>query len=322
MVKILIIRFSSIGDIVLTTPVVRMLKQQLPDTEIHFLTKPQFSILIESNPYIDKTHYLKPEFSDTITELKNEFFDYIIDLHNNLRTSRIKYKLNLPAFTFDKLNLKKWIYVNFKKNNLPDTHIVDRYLQTTTVFDIKNDNKGLDYFIPENDNVEISKSFTEINDKYISFVIGAKHSTKQLPINKIIEICNKIDLPIILMGGKEDSEKAEQIVSKAQNTYNACGGFNLNQSASILKQADAVISHDTGLMHIAAAFSKKIISIWGNTVPEFGMYPYLPNKESKIIQVNNLKCRPCSKIGFSKCPKKHFKCMEDINIEEIISTIN
>ena len=321
MIKFLIIRFSSIGDIVLTTPVIRMLKQQVPDAEIHFLTKPQFSILIENNPYIDKKHYLKPEFADTISELKNEYFDYIIDLHNNLRTSRIKSKLNLPAFTFDKLNLKKWVYVNFNKNNLPDIHIVDRYLQTTSVFDIKNDNKGLDYFIPENDNVEISNSFPKISDKYISFVIGAKHSTKQLPINKIIDICNKIELPIILMGGKEDSEKAELIISKTKNTYNACGGFNLNQSASIIKQADSVISHDTGLMHIASAFSKKIISIWGNTVPEFGMYPYLPNKESKIIQVNNLKCRPCSKIGFSKCPKKHFKCMEDINIEEIISTI-
>lgn len=98
----------------------------------------------------------------------------------------------------------------------------------------------------------------------------------------------------------------------------------LNESAALLKQASVVITHDTGMMHIAAAFQKKIISIWGNTVPDFGMYPYLNNEyrnSFKIIENNDLSCRPCSKIGFDKCPTGHFKCMNDLKMQEITASI-
>ncbi len=322
MVKFLIIRFSSIGDIVLTSPVVRILKNQIKNSEIHFLTKPQYLSLVENNPYIDKIHTLKPSLKDTINELRDEFFDYIIDLHHNLRTYRIKSALKLVSFAFDKLNKEKWILVNFKKNNLPDIHIVDRYLNTLKLFDVKNDNKGLDFFIPDKDNVDVSK-FNFKNNKYVAFVIGAKHYTKQIPKQKIIDLCNNINLPVILLGGKEDADTGNFIKNNSKATiYNSCGEFNINQSASIIKQAHYVISNDTGLMHIAAAFKKNIISVWGNTIPEFGMYPYLAGDKSKIFEVTDLKCRPCSKIGFSKCPKKHFKCMNNIVNNDIIDYIN
>ena len=133
-----------------------------------------------------------------------------------------------------------------------------------------------------------------------------------------------------MLGGKEDEQVGEEIASffkvsaigsdrervlredlgKKAEVYNACGKFNLNQSASLLKEAVVVFSHDTGLMHIAAAFGKKIYSIWGNTIPEFGMYPY--RTQFVIFENKKLKCRPCSKIGFDSCPKKHFKCMNDV----------
>jgi ADP-heptose:LPS heptosyltransferase len=148
-------------------------------------------------------------------------------------------------------------------------------------------------------------------------VIGAKHFTKQLPDEKIISICRKLNQPIILLGGKEDVERAA-IIEKAvgPNIYVACGKYNLNQSASIVKQAQKIISHDTGLMHIASAFKKDIISVWGNTIPAFGFSPYLPGENSKIIEVLDLSCRPCSKIGYDHCPKRHFKCMKDIDERE------
>jgi heptosyltransferase-2 len=128
---------------------------------------------------------------------------------------------------------------------------------------------------------------------------------------------------LIISGGKEDFETCEIIKNQVGETIlNACGKFNLNQSASLVKQAKFVISHDTGLMHIASAFKKDIISVWGNTVPVFGMYPYLSGENSIIVENNNLKCRPCSKIGFKKCPKKHFKCMNDIDESQIIKQVN
>lgn len=318
-VKFLIIRFSSIGDIVLTTPVVRNLKEQCDGAEIHYLTKEQYKGILEHNPYVDKIHTLKNSLNELILELKNEHFHYVIDLHNNLRTARVKLKLHTVSFKFNKLNKEKWMMVNFKKNKLPDIHIVDRYLETVNFFIDKNDQRGLDFFIPEKDEVKIISLPKTHQNNYIAFAIGAQHSTKRLPDEKIISICKKINKPIILLGDKNDAIVAEKVKSQiGENIYNACGIYNLNQSSSIVEQAKIVISHDTGLMHIAAAFKKQIISVWGNTIPEFGMYPYLSNEKSEIVEVKGLKCRPCSKIGYKKCPKNHFKCMSEIDEERIV----
>ncbi len=314
MKKILIIRFSSIGDIVLTTPVIRCLKQQQPDTEIHYLSKNSFRSLLENNPYISKVHTIEKDVKEIADVLKKENFDSIVDLHNNLRSMHIKGMLGKPATVFKKLNFKKWLLVNFKINVMPPLHVVDRYMHTVEKLGIKNDQKGLDYFIPEKDEINIHVLPLTHQNGYIGFVIGAKHFTKQLPNEKIISICKKINQPIILLGGKEDAERGEIILKAVgSSVYNACGIYNLNQSASIIKQASKIISHDTGLMHIASAFKKDIISVWGNTVPALGFSPYLPGAGSKIVEVRGLSCRPCSKIGYDQCPKGHFKCMKEID---------
>ena len=323
MVKFLVIRFSSIGDIVLTTPVLRIIKNQIENSEVHYLTKKENYSIVKNNPNISKIHLLDIDnYKSILNELLNEQFDYIIDLHNNIRTKRVKSHLKILSFTFNKLNIEKWLIVNFKYNKLPNIHIVDRYLETLKAFDVKNDGLGLDYYIDINDNIDINNIIKEKNKKVIALIIGAKHFTKQIPINKIIELCNSIDYNIILLGGKDDYKKSIEIFNNTNNTINKVGEININQSASIIKQSDLIITSDTGLMHIASAFKKDIISIWGNTIPEFGMTPYMSGDNSIIIENTSLKCRPCSKIGYSKCPKKHFKCMNDISTNEIINYIN
>ncbi|MFO7657985.1 MAG: glycosyltransferase family 9 protein [Bacteroidales bacterium] len=321
MVKFLVVRFSSIGDIVLTTPVIRCLKQQVEGAEVHFLTKKQFYPVIKSNPYIDKIYQLDGNFGSLIKQLKQEEYHYIIDLHHNLRTLRLKQALRVLSFSFDKLNFKKWLLVKFKINKLPDTHIVDRYLQTVSLFDVENDGRGLEYFIPEEEEISLSTLPEEYGKGYVAVVVGAKHFTKQIPDVKLAEICNRLDLPVLLMGGKEDFQRAEIVKKQCHKpVLNICGKYSINQSASLIRQAALVITPDTGLMHIAAAFKKKIISVWGNTVPEFGMYPYHPHPSSVIFEVNGLKCRPCSKIGYSKCPKKHFRCMNEIDFVSVVKS--
>jgi ADP-heptose:LPS heptosyltransferase len=316
MTKILIIRFSSIGDIVLTTPVIRNLKQQMPSAQIHYCTKAGFKEIIENNPYLDKIFYLEKDLAPLLKQLKEEKYDYIVDLHHNLRTTIIKWRLGTKSFSFNKLNFKKWLYVNFKVNSLPAVHIVDRYMDTLKNFNVKNDQKGLDYFIPAKDQINPSQLPEAYRQGYIAFAIGAQHYTKRLPPDRIIELCGKIDQPIILLGGKEDEEIGKYVEgyflrkNKNFSVYNACGKFRLNESASVISHAKAVYSHDTGLMHIAAAFKKPVYTIWGNTVPAFGMYPYLT--EYKSLENKALSCRPCSKIGYAQCPKGHFKCMNDI----------
>jgi ADP-heptose:LPS heptosyltransferase len=322
-VKFLVVRFSSIGDIVLTTPVVRCLKTQVEGAVVHYLLKKQYEPIISDNPYIDKIYTLNRSFNVLVKRLRKEHYHYIIDLHKNLRTLRLKTQLRVLTFTFNKLNFKKWLLVNFKINKLPEIHIVDRYFKSVELFDVKNDEKGLDYFIRKGDMLKIDKSGILPDSEFIAFAIGSRHFTKQLPDDKIISLCNKIKCPAILLGDKEDFNKGEAIKNSTGNkVFNYCGKLTINQSAFLIKQAKLVISHDTGLMHIAAAFKKKIISIWGNTVPEFGMYPYLPDSDSKIIQIQGLSCRPCSKLGYNKCPKGHFKCMKDIDETHVADIVN
>ena len=323
--KFLIIRFSSIGDIVLTTPVIRCLKQQLPGAEVHYLTKKGFASILQPNPYIDELHLLEDDLQKTIGLLRAEKFDYIIDLHHNLRTLRVKIGLGLKSYSFDKLNTAKWLMTNLKVNRLPAIHIVDRYLATLEAFGVKNDGKGLDFFIPEKDRINTESLPKSHRRGYIGLVIGATFATKQLPVEKLNELCRLINYPIILLGGPTDKETGEKLALTHSNAFNACGKFSLAQSADILRQAEMVITHDTGLMHIAAAFQKPVISIWGNTVPEFGMGAYFGTATgplSAVFEVKNLSCRPCSKIGYKKCPKGHFNCMQLQDLSSIAGLVN
>jgi ADP-heptose:LPS heptosyltransferase len=320
--KILIIRFSSIGDIVLTTPVVRCLKEQVKNAEIHFLTKAENEPILRANPYIDQVWLYDHNFKELIPQLKSQEFHFIVDLHKNYRSSFVKQQLNVESASFPKLNLQKWITVHLKVNVMPDIHIVDRYFKAAEPLGVTNDGQGLDYFIPAGDEVALTSLPESHRAGFVAVVIGGKHNTKIFPPEKVVEICEKIARPVILLGGKEDRERGEQIAGRAGSlVFNSCGMFNLNQSASLIRQAGAVLTNDTGLMHISAAFGKRMVSVWGNTIPAFGMYPYLPEElksNSMIAEVKGLSCRPCSKLGFSECPKKHFNCMRLIDTDPVV----
>ena len=316
------IRFSSMGDIIYTTPVVRCLKQQIPDCEVHFLTKDQFKYIYQQNPYVDKLHILKPKLRDTIQEIKEEKFDLIIDLHNNLRTSIIKMVTGLPSSTYKKERIKKWLALKFKWTSFfSEDHLVDRYLETVKFLGVTNDNKPIDYYV--RNQYKISEFLpTSHQDRFIAFVIGATHFTKRMPNEKIIEICRGIDLPIVLLGGNDVTENATEICNALGNkVYSTCGVTNLDQSVFIVSQAHKIIGFDTGLTHIAEAFDKPIASIWGGTTPELlGVYPYKV-KDSLIVGID-LPCRPCSKFGLEKCPLGHFKCMKNIPAEVVVTFSN
>lgn len=308
--KILIIRLSSIGDIVLTTPVIRAISQQL-DVEVHFLSKPAFFRVLVHNPYIDVLHSYEDRES-----LKEIDFEAVIDLHHNLKTYFLKRTLKGKHSSFFKLNIEKWLLTTFKINLLPNKHIVDRYFEAASFLGVKNDGKGLDYFIPPD--TKLPPLYSELkNNAYIAFVIGGQHATKILPAHKVIEVLSKIPFPFVLVGGPEDKQRGEEIIASLDRGINACGSLSLDQSALLAKNARLVITNDTGMMHISAAFSKDIISVWGNTAPAFGMHPYLAKEGSTMVENANLWCRPCSKIGYKKCPLGHFKCMNDIDTNEI-----
>lgn len=323
--KILIIRFSSIGDIVLTTPIIRCVKQQVPGAKVHFLVKKNNATILESNPHIDKVHLFEGDSDAIIKELKAEYFDFVADLQKNHRSRKLVKKLGCTHETFPKCNVKKAVLVGTKMNFLPEKHIVDRYFEAVAPLSVHNDGQGLDYFIPEEEKFDIQDLPAGFEEGYIAVAVGAKHATKRIPVEKIIEIGNLLYKPMILLGDRNDFGAGEEIATQMNGkAFNACGKYSLNTTASIVEQSDCVLTADTGIMHIAAALHKPITSLWGNTVPELGMYPYTaPNApECRIFEIPYLKCRPCSKLGFDKCPLKHFKCMNLISSYEVADWIN
>lgn len=325
--KFLILRFSSIGDIVLTTPVIRCLKQQVPDAEIHYLTRKGFAPVLENNPHIDTLHLFDETPVECRETLNAHRFDAVIDLHHNQRTLLVKRWLKKPAmgtFSFRKLNVEKWLLVNLKIDRMPALHIVDRYMETVSTLGVKNDGKGLDYFITDQDRFIFNRVPESHRSGYIAVAIGAQHATKRLPTEKLIEICRGIKSPVLLLGGLGDVVAGMEIERAAgDHVRSLCGELSLNESAAIVEGARVVLTHDTGLMHIAAAFKRPIVSVWGNTVPQFGMTPYYGSASvtNRIFEVSGLSCRPCTKIGFDNCPKGHFNCMGKQDLDSIINTV-
>lgn len=324
--KVLVVQFSSLSNILLASPVIRILKSDLQHT-VHLATRKEFVSSIEASPYLDKIHQLENSYRQLKRGLKQENFDLVIDLDSSFKTRLLKKRLGEKNFSFKKLHFRTWLMVNFKIDLLPNVHLTERYIQIIEPLGGKMDNLGLDYFIPDKDEVEDGWLPLSHQNGYAVFSISGEHRTRKLPINRMIELCDRINKPIVLLGNKEDIETADQVeqffkrgseqeekeietLNKKSIIFNACGKFSINQSASIISKANWVFTHDSTMMHIAAAFKKPIYSIWGNTLPSFGQYPY--RTQFTIFENKNLSCRPCSSTGFEKCPKRHFKCMNEL----------
>jgi heptosyltransferase-2 len=329
-VKILLIRFSSIGDIVLTTPVLRCIRRQLPQAEIHYLTKAQYAPVLSANPNIDRLHLLEDDLEKMLPALKAEKFDFIADLHHNLRTARVKAALEVRSASFPKKNIEKWVLVNLRVNMMPDQSIVERYFEAVKPMGVHNDGGGLEYYIPELARITNEDIPTSHWTGYVACVIGGSYATKKLPVAQWKAFCAAVPFPVILLGSADDRDEGRLIAEGDPiKIYNSCGKFNLNESAALIERARVVVSNDTGLMHIAAAFRKPVISLWGNTSPEIGMFPYYGGNNLKsrisplsiIVENKRLWCHPCSKLGYNRCPRGHFKCMRALDMTAVAADV-
>lgn len=321
--KVLIIRFSSLGDVVLTSLAVRCLKKQ-KQCQIHYLTKTSFGSLVKDNPYIDKVWTIGDDLNAVLPLLKAEQFDLILDLHNNLRSRRVRLSLwKVPVVSYNKANLAKWLAVYVKLFRFPREHIALRYLQALKKFEVSDDGDGLDFFIPSADRIDPLERFG-VSGPYIALVLGAAHFTKRVPVLKWKEFLALLNpgQDVILIGGKNEQDLGNEL--SGAHIHNACGLLSINQSASLLQQAKAVVAPDTGMMHIAAALKKPIRSIWGSTLPEFGFWPFYGFKHQDLNQsfeIKGLYCRPCSRFGREACPQGHFRCMMEQDMKSIAQSV-
>lgn len=318
--RILIIRFSSIGDIVLTSPVVRALKQQLDgEVQLDFITKKSFANILESNPYIDNVITIEKHVSEVSEFLSEQAYDYVIDLHSNLRSRQVKRAVKALSFTVDKRNFAKWLYVLTKKEMLPIGHFTDRCLAAVSALGVENDGKGLDYFIPESQEVSVNQLPELFHKGFITYAIGGQMAGKILPTKKIIELCEKINRPIVLLGGKEDAARGFEIsLATDKHVWNTCGKLTLHQSTSFVKQSECLITHDTGLMHIGAALKKRVISLWFATTPQLGFAPWQPGEGSIMLEAD-CKKRPTSKLG-----NRGFedRCVFNLDLDRVAELVN
>ncbi len=315
--KILCIRLSAIGDLVVCTPVFRALAQQL-NAEVHVLTKAVPAQMLEGNPHVQKVIHWQKE--GLVSTLKKEAYDLIVDLHCNLRSHRLRLALGVPTLGYRKRNMAKRLLSN-GIDWLGDEHLLDRYFKALLPLGIRYDLRGLDYFTEKELNCSCpieGRLEQALETGFTALVLGATHATKRMPASLLADICATAKGHIILLGGDDVKALATETVgllgeeAKSRVT-NLCGAISLRQSAKLVELSTGVITPDTGLMHVAAALHRPMVVVWGNTVPAYGMYPVFPEGKKQLAQfaqVDGLKCRPCSRIGYKACPKGHFDCMK------------
>ncbi len=327
--KVLIICGGSIGDVVFSTPVIRAVKVELDDIILHALFPENTSFLAEENPYLDEIHlHRNGSFWKLVRHLQQQKFDVIVNLRTDWLSKLLSFLLFTKTYSYRSTRMSRWLMVNLKINHLPNVHHVDRMFLSLKSLGIKGDELGLDYFIPEKDKVAMEWLPEEFRKGFVAFPISAPYATRKLTVDRMIELCDKINKPIILLGSSEDVATGQVIdnfferglsvvwekglleLNKKTIVYNACGKFNFNQMASLIKQSWAVFTFDNDFIPVASAFRKEVFALWGNTILLFGRYPY--RTKFTVLESNSVTCRPCSVNGFDKCPKGHFKCMRDI----------
>ena len=338
--KTLIIRFSSIGDVVLASPLVRVLHKQFPSSQIDFVVRKEYSELIRYNPNLNRTF----EFDDQegfqeLRRLKeiirHEKYDLIIDIHNSLRSRYIRSISGAKEIVvINKRIFARTMLVRLKKNFYRDiVSIADRYIEPVGIYGIENDAQGLEIFIPDETMRTVSGKMSPLKlqmyEKVIGFCPSAKHATKRWPEERFIEagirLVRELKAKIILFGGKSDTVLCTTIAnginkkSEGECVIEYSDQFSLLETAAAMQFCDVIVTNDSGLMHIAAAMKKKLVAIFGSTVREFGFFPV--GTENIVIERKGLYCRPCSHIGRSNCPEGHFRCMNEIQVDDVIGSI-
>ncbi|MBR3529669.1 MAG: glycosyltransferase family 9 protein [Bacteroidales bacterium] len=327
--KLLVIRMSSIGDVLLTTPLLRCLKQQLPGVEVHFLTKSGMASLVETNPHVDKVHILQESMSATVKMLRAEHFDFVADLHNVPRSRRLRRRLHVRWKSYRKNTLAKWLQIVTKRAPKKGRHVVERYFDAVRPLGVHPDDKGLECYLPSsmdvaafaNSTIGKSKVADLTAQPYVVIACGAQHATKRIPPDKLQFLASTIKKPILLLGDKGDAERIRQRELHFQpHVHNLCGKTTLMQTAALVRTAAVVVTPDTGIMHLAAAFQVPTIALWGATDPAFGFSAYHTLHADCVS--DSCWCHPCSRTGGERCPLGHYNCMNHQKWQQICQTVD
>jgi heptosyltransferase-2 len=338
--KTLVIRFSSIGDVVLASPLIRVLRKRFPSSQIDFVVRKEYSELIRYNSNLNHTlefdaHGGFQELHRLANTIRREKYDLIIDIHDSLRSRYIRsFSGAKEVVVINKRIFARTMLVRLKKNIYKDiVSVADRYIEPVRTYGIENDAQGLEIFIPDETMRTVSGKMSSLNlqmyEKVIGFCPSAKHATKRWPEERFIEtgirLARELKAKIVLFGGNSDAVLCATIANGINNkSEGECAveysnQFSLLETAAAMQFCDVIVTNDSGLMHIAAAMKKKLVAIFGSTVREFGFFPV--GTENIVLERKGLYCRPCSHIGRSNCPERHFRCMNEIQVNDVVDSI-
>ncbi|MBI4429778.1 MAG: lipopolysaccharide heptosyltransferase II [Ignavibacteriales bacterium] len=333
--KTLVIRFSSVGDIVLSTPLLRVLRKRFPQGQIDYVTKKEYAELVRSNHNLNLTYEL--DASGGFQELRRlkrrimeEKYDLVVDIHNSIRSRYLRSFLGTQTAVVDKRELERHLLVKFKRNLYKEVvSVADRYIECVEEFGVEKDGEGLELYIPDEVLFGVSGKIAKLAlsrfEKVIGLCPASRHFTKRWPEDRFAELgirfARNIGAKILIFGARDDAALCSGITMQIndhageERATDFSGQFSLLETAAAMQFCDVVVTNDTGLMHMAAAMHKKVVAIFGSTVREFGFFP--AGTENAVLEKKGLYCRPCSHIGRPSCPEVHFRCMKDISVDEV-----
>jgi heptosyltransferase-2 len=328
---------SSIGDVILTSPLIRQLHENFPKTQIDFLIRTEYADLVKYNPYLSNILQFDVNTGyKGLRELKyfvkKQGYDIVIDLHRNFRSFILRRFSPKPTILkINKNRIIRLLRVKFNINLYKRFHdknisIAEKYLKVASnLMPIKNDLR-LELFLPQKVADKSKQLWRRLESEGFHVIIapGARHFTKRWPPELYSELILKINQTFgwrtLLVGSKDETSLIQDVQKKTGEASEfSAGYFSLLETAALIKSAPLFISNDSGLMHIAAAFETPQIAIFGSTTQELGFFPINPN--ASVVENKNLNCRPCTHIGRKSCPKKHFKCMVEITPQKVLNVV-
>ena len=325
--KILILQTGDLVQTLLTTPLLRLLKSQLM---VELDVACSHALALAENPYIDNIHPLNEGITAMGKQLRGNSYDLLIDLNNSSK-SRAFTRAVRPGqvLRMAKEGLRRWVFIRLGINQLDGVNYAEKAIRLAEPLGLKPDSRGIEVFVPESGHVESDWLPHDFAEGYVVLSLHAAKYTRRTPLEKLLELCDRINKPILLVGDEGDAEDAKAIVeffekrpegdhyeeglkklNKKSIVFDATGKFSFHQIASVVRQANHVFTGDSFVAQLAAAFHKKPFITWGSSVPLFGYYPY--NARFTVFENNKLDCRPCSVQGYDRCPKGHFDCMNKI----------
>lgn len=329
--KILIIRLSSIGDIILTTPLLRSVKKTYPDASITYITKKQYAGLLADSPYISELiPFDQSEGFRGLRKIKrrlrNQHFDACLDIHKNLRSGFLRFGLGARLITtYPKYIIRRSLLVRFKFNlyrHIKPVYL--RYFEAARKLGVHYDGNGSEIHFGQAATEKATGILSGLGYKFdrplIVICPGATYFNKKwLPggfVSTARQLMDERSAFVIIHGGRDDKDQCESIAKEiGAGAFSLAGTLSLPETAALLRLSTLVIANDSGLLHLAQSQKRPVVGIYGPTTRELGFFPMEQN--STVVETL-LPCRPCTPKGLNYCPKGHFRCMNDITPEMVI----